>query len=252
MHEKEAQVIEARLVKEEVVKSPEKWVPSFRVLTISGPSGVGKSTIADALAKRYGIPKDRNIKIGKNLRVQTNSETARGHIKRDASVDKDLDKMQAEIIRNAISQGQPIILEGRLSGLIATEVWRGLITKTPGVELGVRTFLLTARADERHRRILLRDLKKDKELVEKYKENPEATAKKVKEDTQDREMGDRKLWKRLYPQLVQGDPFLPGNRDKHGNKIYDRVIPTTNMKEDRVLEEIHRYLKDEGLITRVS
>lgn len=235
MHEKEAKQLERNLAKREVIKSPEVWGPLFSVITISGPSGVGKTKVAEFLAKRYGIPEDRFIKTGRILRELAGDAT--GYIKRPISVDRKLDSRQVEIVRTARVE-KPVILEGRLAGVIASEERRK--ARKQGADLPVVSVLLTASSRIRHRRILTRDKER----------NPSLTLREVKSLTQEREIGDRGRWKEVHPELIKGDPFLPSNIDRDGNPIYDAVISTSRLPVEGVAETIHRFLVDGGWVRR--
>ena len=88
--------------------------PNVSIL-ISGPSRTGKTTAANILAERYGIP---NIKIGEEFRKRTGIDTS-SFAPRDRSLDEEMDEFQATKIRSA-KRDEPFILEARLAAFLAS------------------------------------------------------------------------------------------------------------------------------------
>lgn len=93
------------------------------VIAIGGPIGVGKSTVARALAARLGLPVVsaggvfREIARRRGISVVDLNRMA----EHDSSIDRDLDTLQAELAR-----GGPCVVESRLSGWIVEadlKVW---------------------------------------------------------------------------------------------------------------------------------
>jgi len=82
-------------------------------VAIGGPIGVGKSTVARALAERLGIPcisaggVFREVAKRRGLNVVELNRLAED----DPTIDRDLDRLQGELAR-----GGPCVVESRLSG----------------------------------------------------------------------------------------------------------------------------------------
>ena len=148
--------------------------PNVSIL-ISGPSRTGKTTAAELLAERYGIP---NIKIGEEFRRTYGIHTSH-HVERDPAFDKKMDDFQADKIRTA-TPGQPFILEGRLAAFLASEER----AKQP---LPIVTVLFWAPEEERMER-QLRKVKRD---------HPESavTLKELLDGERQREAYDLAQWK---------------------------------------------------------
>jgi cytidylate kinase len=83
------------------------------IVAIGGPIGVGKTTVGRALAARLGVPLVSAGQVFRELarrRGVTVVELNR-LAERDASIDRDLDRLQAEEARRG-----PCVVESRLSG----------------------------------------------------------------------------------------------------------------------------------------
>ncbi len=82
-------------------------------MAIGGPIGVGKSTVARALAERIGIPcisaggVFREVAKRRGLNVVELNRLAED----DPTIDRDLDRLQGELARHG-----PCVVESRLSG----------------------------------------------------------------------------------------------------------------------------------------
>lgn len=223
----------------ESVKTPEIWMPNFGGLTISGPSGTGKTTTGLEMVIKYGIPVKMFRKVGAEMRDDIGDML--GYQDRPLSKDIELDELQALLIRGATIDN-PFILEGRLSGIFkAAEVRKA---REIGIDLPVVSFIFICELTERISRITNR-------WNEDHPED-QKTLQEVKKSTLEREKKDLKTWQKAHPELVTGNPFNPGLRDRDGRLVYDKHISTTGKSIDDVIEEIHRYLKEKEFIKRVA
>lgn len=88
----------ARKIALEIPASREEWdLCCIRGILISGPSGTGKTTLAELIAQVYKIPETRNIKIGEIIRRLSGNERVVSIIERDPVVDKIVDDLQRHI-----------------------------------------------------------------------------------------------------------------------------------------------------------
>src|SRR5688500_17142994 len=148
--------------------------PKVSIL-ISGPSRTGKTSAANVLAERYGIP---NIKIGEIFRERTKIDTSK-FVDRPASLDREMDEYQSKMIRSA-TVDEPFILEARLAAFLASK-------ERQTRKLPVATVLFWAPEQvriERQLRKVLRD-----------QPGSDATLEELMEGERKREAGDRLLWK---------------------------------------------------------
>jgi len=203
----------------ELGPSKETWQANFGVITISGDSGAGKTTLANSLAQIYGIPSERNIKIGKKVRKITGNEKGEGFMEREVSVDESVDEEQ-RIIMSQADVSHPYILESRLGGVIASEV------KQKSPQLPIISIMLKASPDIAVKRIHLRrrEMTKD-EIIGKEKERAE---------------NDLKLWKTVHPEMA----------DPYDRKYFNLVINTDSMTNDEVLTALHRWLVDNHYVIK--
>lgn len=103
--------------------SPQSDAPPGVVIAIGGPIGVGKSTVAQVLAERLGVPcvsaggAFRELASRRGLSVVELNRQAED----DPTIDRDLDRLQGEMAREG-----PCVVESRLSGwMVAADlkVW---------------------------------------------------------------------------------------------------------------------------------
>src|SRR4051794_6290970 len=179
--------------------------PNVAIL-ISGPSRTGKTTAANILAERYGIP---NIKIGEEFRRTYGIHTSH-HVERDAAFDKKMDDFQAEKIRSATAD-QPFILEARLAAYLASQ-------ERTRRELPIVTVLFWAPEEERMER----------QLRKVRKEHPESTVtlQELLAGERKREAYDLEQWQRVHPSLDHKNVFDPDLTDPAGAPVYDLVVDT--------------------------
>ncbi len=201
-------------------ESKEGWEVNFGVLTISGKSGTGKTSIANRLAVILGIPEENVIKIGQAIRSETHQEDAVGFIKRPISTDEEVDAAQIDVITGS-DISDPKVIEGRLSGYLAKK--HRSEEKPP-----VPTFLLTADDEIRFERIKGRSDTNEMPLEEiRGKDKNRA----------DRDLG---RWRQVHPELEGQDPY--------DSKFYDRTIDTDKLSVDEVVSEILKFLMEKGYV----
>lgn len=223
----------------ETIKTPEIWRPDFGIITISGPSGTGKTTTALELIIRYNIPTKRFIKVGASMRDDL-GDTG-GFLDRPLSKDIEVDEMQALFIRQA-TKDDPGLLEGRLAGIIKAEEMEKAREK--GVILPVISFLFYC---EFNQRMIRNHQKWNYDHPMEQRTLQEQTIKE-----KEREIKDLETWKKAHPEWNITNPFNPGLKDKDGVKVYNKSFSTTGKSVEQVVEEIHRYLRNEGLVKRVA
>lgn len=219
--------------RKETPPTPEIWIPNFGLLAIAGRSGTGKTSAANLLADLYGIPHDPEHvqKVGTLFRLQFATPVI-GYQPRGIEIDKQMDDAIANRMKTC-SIDDPGILEGRLTGVIRSEILEEL-----DPQARIITLLFTAPTDTRIRRIA----KRQREI------DPSLTFKKVKHQTQERELKDLEQWTVLHPHLKGKDPFHSGLSDEKGRKIYDLVVHTGDKTVDEVVEYIHNWLKANGYV----
>lgn len=202
-------------------------------LTISGESGTGKTVIAEMLANRYGIPSNRNLKVGDLFRTIVGTPVV-GYVDRELTLDRQLDRLQAQIINDA-DPTQPFILEGRLAGVIASEEIRRAEENNETPPSVVR-LLFTGDELIRAQRVWRREVQT----------NPDLTLEQVLEQGRERLRGDNQQWSKLHPQLAGIHPHSSLNQDNEGNPIYDLVVDTTDLSVPKVMEVVESYLDENG------
>jgi cytidylate kinase len=199
--------------------------PKVSIL-ISGPSRTGKTSAANLLAERYGIP---NIKIGEIFRERTKIDTSK-FVDRPPSLDQEMDEYQASMIRSA-SSDDPFILEARLAAFLASKERRKR-------KLPVATVLFWAPERvrmERQLRKVLRD-----------QPGSNATLEELMEGERKREAGDRLLWKAVHPELDDKNVFDPDLTDPTGRPVYDLVVDSRMGMPDVCADYIHDWLVEQG------
>jgi cytidylate kinase len=199
--------------------------PNVAIL-ISGASRTGKTTAANILAERYGIP---NIKIGEIFRERTKIDTSK-FVGRDRSIDREMDDYQAKMIRTA-KPDDPFILEARLAAFLASnERQHG---KPPVV-----TVLFWAPEHVRMER-QLRKVRRDDP------ESP-ATLEQLLGGEREREAGDVALWRSVHPELDDKNVFDPDLTDDAGRPVYDLVVDTRMGRPEACADYVHNWLVERG------
>lgn len=199
--------------------------PKVSIL-ISGPSRTGKTTAANVLAERYGVP---NIKIGEIFRERTKIDTSK-FVERPPSLDREMDEYQSQMIRGA-SADDPFILEARLAAFLASK-------ERQNRKLPVATVLFWA--PERVR--MERQLRK----VMRDQPGSNATLEELLNGERKREEGDRQLWKSVHPELDDKNVFDPDLTDQAGHPVYDLVVDSRMGMPEVCADYIHDWLVEQG------
>lgn len=175
-----------------------KALSRARKVTISGPPGSGKSTVAALLAKRLRVDL---ISAGEMFRAMAHkagvSLAELSHLaEQDWQIDKELDSRMLELLR----QKEKGVFDGRLVGYLAY---------TNGIQ-ALKTYL-DAQRDVRIRRIMNRE-KKDYETVEG-------------EITQ-RERSEQKRYRSIY------------QVDLSDRSSFDLIIDSSNLTPEEIVQQI--------------
>lgn len=233
-------------------RSKEILVPHFKVLTISGYSGTGKTVACERLAKRLGMT---YVKVGETFRQKikaTRGHDVIGHTQRTTDEDLELDRLTAAVIwdpdgyleSQQIHGSNGVIIEGRLAGFVATDEMLQA-EKNDMTETFPKVVRITmkARRKTRYERIHKRESEKD----------PSLTLQKVANDTRLRDRGNLRAWRRAHrPKLDTINP-LAENAVYKGRPLYDIVADTEGKSVEKVVDEIIETLVERGLIeTRIE
>lgn len=223
--------------------SREIIVPIPNVMTISGYSGVGKTTVARILK---GLLHMRFEKVGgERFRAwyeKTTGQKVFGFADRDPSVDRVLDDYTSSRITQAIKTGTKVIVEARLGGWLAKKAENVLMSqRKPGEEKPRQTFRILLRASEGIRFSRIRN-----------REGQTLSFNQVEKQTKEREKKDLAIWRKAHPELVNIDPLSEINRDEHGEPIYDLIVNTDDLSTMQIADRIYRELQVRGLLMRVS
>ena len=200
--------------------------PNVSIL-ISGPSRTGKTSAANLLAARYGIP---TIKIGELFRQETGIDTSKW-VARGRDVDERMDDFQAEKIRNA-TPDDPFIIEARLAAFLASKERR---TKP---DLPVVTVLFWAPESERMER-QLRKVRRDDP-------SSPVTLEQLRDGEREREAHDLVMWREVHPELDGQSVFDPELTGPDGRPVYDLVVDTRIGRPEACADEVHSFLVKTG------
>ena len=205
--------------------------PTVSIL-ISGPSRTGKTSAANILAERYGIP---NIKVGEKFRERTGIDTS-SFVERDPAIDREMDNRQLEWIRSA-SPDSPFILEGRLAAFLASQ-------ERANRPLPVVTVLFWAPWEVRMER-QLRKVRRD---------HPDwkVTLAELAAGEREREARDMAIWRSVHPRLDAENLFDPDLTDQDGRPVYDLVVDTRMGMPDTCADHVHDWLSANALIVVAS
>ena len=213
------------------------------VITLSGPSGVGKTTVGKALADAYRIP---YFKLGEAFRAEQAEQGKQvlDFVARPISDDQKRDALVANEIEKSISTEQSEIVEARLSGWIARKIESGN-EQNQGKTFNI---LLTTRdIAVRMKRVRKREKAIDPQL--------RLSDRMAREATLRRETGDWNNWRAADPDLnllsasCSDNPHWIYHPD-NPNQLYDLVIETDNLSVDQVTQRIHEELLTRGLVTQ--
>lgn len=204
------------------MRSEPKRAPCVSIL-ISGPSRTGKTSAANILAERYGIP---NKKIGEEFRKRTGIDTSK-FVDRPKELDEELDNVQSAMIREATPQ-RPFILEARLAAYLAS------IERAEDRKLPVVSVLFWAPEQVRMERQLRKVLRDDP--------TSSATLAELRDGEREREARDLALWRKVHPELDDKNVFDPELTDDSGRPVYDLVIDTRIGMPDACADAVHDYL----------
>ncbi len=232
-----------KAVKEQEHLEPkERFVPLFHVLTISGLSGTGKTTVGKMLALLYGISFE---KIGERQRKKTQKETGGqviGFAERSTRDDVDLD----EVTRRHVRREKPIIVEGRLAGIVAKSERNNTYAQGEDMPVVVCVYF-KSRNKIRMPRIYTRLIKENPDNAN----DPSFTLERITAQTVEREEKDRQLWRESHPEFGRINPF-DSNATRQDERIYDVVVPTDNLSLVDTAMFIHNALVERDLVMRVS
>ncbi len=223
------------ILHKETPPSPEKFRPLVDVITISGPAGTGKTVVGERLANLYGMDFVKAGQIFRNEHRSRTGEEVIGYAERDIDIDRNLDEMQADIIRNAASAERKVILEGRLAHVIATEVIVDDVLhgkKRPDI------FRVLFTADP-----MIRALRVQKRY-------PGLTPEEALAKNAEREQGDLERWRSLHPIISDTDDvYDAGLQDESGfHPFFDYIVDTTDMTQEQTVESIHQYFLENDVV----
>lgn len=218
-------------------KPPSKatWTTNVNVITISGPSGTGKSTLAQYLSEWFEDLSYEKIGGGKFFRGSGREYV--GFEERSTETDREADKYTEKLIKDTVRKGKHKIIEGRLAGWVATNAINSLSPDSGSPKI-IR-ILIDAENDIRFRRINNRENSRRK----RRGEFPMPLAADGQATTE-RENGDNAHWHRVHPNM-KGNPM--DSKDETTKELYDLVIDATNLSVREVGATILRYFLENNL-----
>lgn len=235
--------------REEIIKIPEKWNIDAGGMTISGPAGVGTTSLARSLAEITGA---RLITVGQIIRERA-GETSRapGFVERDPKVDADVDEEVRQLVIKA-DKTNPFIAEAQIGGFSALDIQRQMEAEGISIEENpVIRILLTARKEVRDERMYKASRAKGEINEETGKPY---TRDEIRRNNSNRAKADIAWWKKLYPDRIGEDhPHHLGARDAQGRKIYHLEFDNSDhTTPEQTLLEVLGALRELGLITPIE
>ena len=180
-----------------------------QIITISGDPGSGKSTIAQALAKKI---KAKRIYIGKIRRkIAKDKKMTLAELNQYAlthpETDVDVDKMVAKQARQ-LAQNSPVIVEGRVQFYFLPE--------------SLKVYITVSIAEGAKR--IWNSLKSQKDKKERNEGEFESIG-EVEKSIKQRINNDKKRYKKYY------------NLDHTQKSHYDLIIDTTNLNKQQAIKK---------------
>ncbi len=177
------------------------------ILSISGPPGSGKTTLAEILSERLGLELlltgqiFRGMAEDKGMKLSEFGTYAEGH----PEVDIELDRLVVERVRESVAQQKGLIVEGRLAGFMLFRA------KIPSFRIYV-----TADPEVRAERIRKRE---------------GGSAAEIMKEMTERERCERERYLKVY------------SFDITDMSIYDLIIDSTNLDIDGVVEQSMKAIR---------
>lgn len=208
--------------------TPENWVPTVDIITLSGHPGTGKTVVGKELAERYGMEYIKIGEIFRDLMREQQGVEVVDFVTRPEIIDEWLDEYQRILMRDAIVDKRKIVLEGRLSGLIAREEMDKANNEGAPIS-SIQNLLFTADPNERARRI-----------TNRY---PGMTAEEALIKTRSREHLDLKNWRQFHPILDHVTDLYDPTETYEGRPLFaDYIVDTTTLSVEDVIETVHHLL----------
>ena len=207
------------------------YVPQFDVLVFSGYAGTGKTSAADAINEI--LVGTQFIKVGQNMRRENLDFF-------DVAPEDDIkaDEEQDELMRSTINSF-PLILESRLGPVLGADIAARMGEASPRI---VRV-LFTADKHVRDMRVWKRDSQND----------PDLTLEQSIAKTEERDAKFVERMQNLYPELLRGqNPFDSGITAIDGTPVYDLIIDTTFVSQERAPEVFIKSLMERGLVSKLQ
>jgi len=173
------------------------------IIAISGKAGSGKSTVAKLLASKLRL---RHYSIGDLMREMAKEKgLSLVELNKKAETDRSIDDELDSKLKKLASHDN-FVIDGRLTAFFI-----------PNANAKI---FLDAEDEVRARRIL-----QDRRLVERGEDLKETLV-----NIELRETSEKKRYKQYY------------GADYHDNKLYDKVIDTTNKIAEEVVKEIIEFI----------
>lgn len=223
----------------EKTKNSERLEPHFPFITLNGPAGTGKSTLAEDMSKDLHIPIfDVGAIYRRWERIFGNKSDVIGYAPRAVEVDQKLHAITERKMMNAYRSGRPVIIVSREGAWIAKELEDKGFAKAP-------KFLFTVSKREGARRVWEREKKRNPAFSK--------TQEQVRQDINNRNVNDYKALQAAFPN-IPGNPMDPGFRDEDGRRIYDKnkTIHTDKLSVSEVKKVVYDVMEQEGYLRRAA